>query len=193
MTRRQDNPTGQSDKDTLAPKPTLHPNRVTKRTRPDLDWSLRIKGFWVYDELLQSDAYRALSKTESDLLLFILTLRKYPKRKKGTLIDFWSPLNGHDMKIPQVAIMEFFSKMVEAPPVPSTITRAIKNLMHRGFLEPLTIGGRGKGDMSIYRLTHEWRVWKKGDLNVYTKAGMSNAKGFCIPGSGAFCPARNSK
>jgi len=167
---------------------------VTKRTRPDLDWTGREKGFWVFDELLQSDAFRTLTKTESDILLFILSRRKYPSRRaKKTPIDFWSPLNGHDTKIPHIAVTEFFSRMKEPPPVSSTITRAINSLMRRGFLEPVTLGGRGKGSMSVYRLTHEWRVWRKGDPPAYTKAGMSNAKGFCIPGSGAFCPARKSE
>jgi hypothetical protein len=164
---------------------------VTKRTRPDLDWTGREKGFWVFDELLQSDAYRTRTKTESDIILFILSRRKFPrKRAKKTPLDFWSPLNGQDMNIPHVTITEFFSKGSEPPPLPSTISRAINSLMHCGFLEPLTIGGRGKGDMSVYRLTHDWRVWRKGDPPVYTKTGMSNVKGFCIPGSGTFCPAR---
>ena len=168
-------------------------SRVAKRTYPDLGWSGREKGFWVFDELLQSDAFRTLTKTESDILLFILSRRRYPKRKKGNSIDFWSPSNGHDMKIPYVAAKEFFSRMDQPPLVESTFYRAIESLMHRGFPDPVTLGGNGKGDQSVYRLAHDWRVWRKGNPPVYTKAGMSNAKGFCIPNSGAFCPRKLEK
>ena len=102
-------------------------------------------------------------------------------------------MNGNGMEIPHVAIIDFFSKGKELPPVGSTITRAIEAFMALGFLEAVTIGGHGKGDMTVYRLAHDWRVWRKGDPPVYTKAGMHRAKGFCIPGAGEFCPAKNQK
>ncbi len=165
---------------------------VTKRTRPELDWSPQPRVFWIVPELLHSDAYRDLTKIESDLLLFIYSRRSYPmaKGKKKNPRDYWSPLNGHEMTIPHIAVKEFFSRMKAPPPVPSTITRAVINLMRVSFLEPVAIGGRGKGDMSKYRLIHDWRVWRKGDVEVHTKAGMCKGKGFCLPGSGVFCPAR---
>lgn len=176
-------------------EPEVEKHRVNKKTRPDLDWNENPRVFWIVQELVQSDAFRSLSKIETDIILWIFSRRQYPygKEKKRTPRDYWNPLNRHDMKIPYVAVLDFFSGKGMPPPNPSSIARAINSLMHRGFLEPLIIGGRGKGDMSVYRLAHEWRVWREGDPPVYTKAGMSNAKGFCVPGSGIFCPVKLEK
>ena len=167
--------------------------RVSKRTRPDLPWTGKEKGFWVFAELIQSDAFRSLTKTQSDILLFVLSRRKFPKSSKKNPINGWEPLNANSMTIPHAAIVDFFSKGNEPPPVGSTITRTIETLMTRGFLEPVSIGGNGKGDMTHYRLAHDWRAWRKGDGPVYNKAGMSRVKGFCVPGAGTFCPAKNQK
>jgi len=97
------------------------------------------------------------------------------------------------MTVPYVAVEQFFSKMNIPAPVGSTITRTINSLMRVGFLKPLKIGGAGKGDLSKYELTHDWRIWRKGDPPVYSKAGLSNVKGFCFPGSGEFCKAQKLK
>ncbi len=172
---------------------------VTKRTRPDLDWGKTPRGMYVARELLPSDAFRALSKQETDLLLYIYSRRKYPpkqKRKnKGVDMDYWSPLNGYDLTVPMVAIKEFFDKpgrMKGTTPSESTITRSIKKLMHVGFLSIVELGGSGKGHMTRYRLEHNCTVWKKGDPACFKKQGLSRKKGFCQPGSGVFNPARNA-
>jgi len=165
--------------------------RVSQRTYQGLGWTGHEKGTYVVQELIQSDAFRTLTKTETDLVLFVWQRREYRKRRKKSdpVINTWEPLNGNSMTLPHVAIVDFFSQGNEPPPVGSTITRAIKKLMARGFLEAISVGGNGKGDMTVYRLAYEWRVWRKGDPPVYTKAGMSRVKGFCVPGAEVFCPA----
>ncbi len=165
---------------------------VNERTRPDLDWRRNPRGFYVVRELLQSDAYRELTKIESDIILFILSRRIYPsskkRQKKQHRMDYWHPINGHEMTVPYVAVKEFFNRpdMKCKPPSNATITRAIRKLMHVGFLSASHVGGNGKGDMTIYRLEHDWRIWKKGNPACFTKAGMSRGRGFCQPGSGVF-------
>ena len=165
---------------------------VSERTRPDLGWTGREKGTYIVDELFQSDAFRTLTGTEKEICLFVFTRRKYLKHTKKTPRNTWEPQNANNMTLPHVAIIDFFSKGNEPPPVGSTITRAINTLMARGFLEALSVGGKGKGNMTVYRLAHDWRVWHKGDPPVYTKAGMSRVKGFCVPGAEAFCPVRKT-
>jgi hypothetical protein len=167
--------------------------RVSRRTHPNLGWTGKEKGFWVFDELIQSDAFRSLTGTEKEILMFVLSRRKYPRPTKKTPRNAWDPLNGSNMTIPYVAIVEFFGKGNVPPPVPSTITRAINALMARGFLEAISVGGNGKGDMTVYRLANDWRTWRKDDPPVYTKAGMSRVKGFCMPGAGTFCPRKKQK
>lgn len=171
---------------------------VTKRSRPDLDWREKPQGIYLAFELFQSDAFRSLSKLETDLLLFIYTRRLYPMskgKKKGLAVDYWNPSNGYQMTIPFCAIKSFFHKpnsMKKSAPVDSTITRAIRKLMHVGFLSVVEMGGNGKGDMTVYRLENNWRIWRDGDGECFTKQGMSREKGFCSPGSGVFCPAKNT-
>ena len=149
-------------------------------------------------ELLQSDAWRSLTKTESDLLLFIYSRRQYPSRKRkmkksAGQMDYWSPLNGHDITVPYIAIKDFFEnpeQMNMKAPTDSTVTRAIRKLMHVGFLSLEKLGGSGKGDLSQYQLTYNWRTWRTGDPPCFEKSGKAR-KGFCIPGSNTFCPAKN--
>lgn len=162
---------------------------VTKRTNPELGWNPKPRVFWIVHELINSDAYRSLSKFESDLLFFILSLRQYPRESrnfKKSRRDYWSPTNGYELKIAFKAVQDFFNRdgMRKKPPVESTIARAISKLMAVGFLSIVRLGGSGPGVFSIYRLEHNWRVWKVGDGPCFTKKGMSRVKGWCVPGSG---------
>ena len=162
---------------------------VSERTRPDLDWRPLPQGMWIPVELLQSDAFRDLSPAAQQICLFVFSRRQYAKRKKIPTNN-WEPANRDNLKLPHKAIEEFFSKGTVPPPVGSTVTRSIKELMAKGFLDVVRLGGNGPGDQTTYRLTYDWRVWRKGDNPVYTTAGMSRAKGFCHPGAGTFCPAK---
>ena len=172
---------------------------ITPQTRPNLDWNPHPRGMYVARELIQSDAYRRLSKSESDFLLFILSRRSFPNRKKkmkkkAGAMNYWHPINGQDMTIPFKAVKEFFDKpgvMKRGAPNNSTITRAINKLMQLGFLSIVHLGGNGKGDMSVYRLENNWRVWRDGDEPCFVRAGMSRGKGFCQPGSETFFRKRN--
>lgn len=175
---------------------------VTEQTRPDLDWKPKPRAIYLPVELIKSDAFRELTKVETDLLLFIYTRRIFPsrqgkaKKKNYDQIDQWNPLNGREMRVPHVAITEFFNKpgiMRRPPPTSSTITRAIGKLMHVGFISLERMGGHGKGDSSVYRITHNWRVWRAGDKACFTRAGMSREKGFCKPNSGVFNPSKHSR
>lgn len=174
---------------------------VMPTTNSELEWWRRPKGFYLIDELIQSDAFRSLSKIETDLLLFIYSRRKYPSSKRKMSkklgkIDYWKPLNGNNMTIPYVAIRGFFDRpngMNRKAPTDSTITRAINKLMCVGFISPVEIGGHGQGNMSVYRIAHNWRVWRDGDGPCFEKAGLSRVKGFCNPGSGVFNGKREIK
>lgn len=178
---------------------------VTKRTRSDLEWKEIPRGTYIPRELVQSDVFRSLSKKETDLLLFIYSLRNYPSKRnapskkgqsrRGVGMDYWSPLNGYDLKIPYKAIKSFFNhpgQMKTSAPSESTITRSIRKLMHVGFISIVEMGGNGQGRMTHYRLEHNWRVWKKGGEACFKKGGLSRVKGFCQPGSDVFCPSRNA-
>jgi len=166
---------------------------VTKRSRPDLEWK-QPRRFAISYELIQSDAFRSLTKHETDIFLYALSERQYPgrmKRKKGREIDYWNPLNGRRFLLPYNSIQKFFGKRRVKAPSENTIARAMKKLMHVGFVSLVKAGGNGKGDMNIYRLEHNWRIWKKDDPACFTSAGMAKGRGYCVSGSGEFYPDAN--
>ncbi len=160
--------------------------RVDERSHPKLDWMDKRQGTWIIAEMVQSDAYRSLSKIESDILLFIMIKRQYPKKNRS----YWKPSNRDNLKISEVAIADFFDgsvrEMYGKRPAYESIRRAFKRYMEAGFLSLVHQGGNGKGDQNIYRLENNWRLWKKGDPPCFTKEGMTREKGFCKPGSGHF-------
>jgi hypothetical protein len=152
---------------------------VTQKDRPDLDWSLRPRMSWVGHELLCSPAYLSLTKIGTDVLMFALSMRRYPPGTKKKPRDYWKPTNSHEILIPYKRVREFFSTNGNRPPTERSVTRAINDLMAKGFIDAVRVGGSGKGDVSKYRLTHDWRVWAPGDPPIYTKEGMSHCRGFC--------------
>lgn len=158
-----------------------------------LSWSKTPRGTYIASELFQSDAWRSLTKTESDIWLFVLTRRRYPRSTKKR--DYWNPTNKCELQVPTVAIEDFFDGEVRGmngkPPNHDTVRKAFKKFMAVGLLSLIHQGGNGKGDQNVYKLEHDWRTWKIGDPPCYTKAGMARGKGFCKPGSGKFY--RNDK
>ena len=165
-------------------------SRVTQKSHPHWDWKKTPKGTYIISELIQSDAYRELSKTQSDIWLFLLTGRSYPRRKKGQEFNHWNPNNRDHMKCPYVKINDFFDGTVRGmagkSPSNETIRKAFIKFMHVGFLSVKKAGGNGPGDQNIYQLENNWRLWKKGDPPCFEKAGLSRERGFCKPGSGTF-------
>ena len=157
-----------------------------------LDWKPRPKAFFVADELIRSDAWRCLSAAQKDIWLFIMTCRRYPRKNR----DYWNPTNKDDLKAPVIAVQDFFNGeargMACNSPNPDTIRKAFQKFMEVGLLSLVHQGGGGKGDQNIYKLEHAWRTWRKGDPPCFSKAGMSRAKGFCVPESGEFyAPDKN--
>lgn len=153
--------------------------RITSRSHPDLDWNPKPRVFWVTPETIQSAAYRSLSKVAADVLMFALSVRRYPRPTKKIHRDYHHPTNEYEILLPYLAIQAFLSAGGGKAPAESTITRAIHQLMAVGFVDVVHIGGGGPHDTSKYCLTHNWRVWKPGDPPVFSKEGLSRARGFC--------------
>jgi hypothetical protein len=155
---------------------------VTPKDNPELKWDHSPARFAMVHELLKSDAYRSLTKLQSDLWLFALTERRFPgkKGKKKREIDYWHPDNHRKFILTHKSIQKYFSKTRIKPPSQPTVTHAITAFMRVGFLSIVKMGGNGLGDISIYRLEHNWRNWRLGDPPCFVRAGKSNS-GFCSP------------
>ena len=146
--------------------------------------------FPIAYELIRSDAFRSLSKHETDIFLFALSERQYPGRKQRTSFNYWKPLNERHFVLPYRNMAKFYHMKKVKPPTESTFRRSINKMMTVGFISLVEMGGAGVGSMNIYRLENNWRTWKKGQKACFVKAGMSKKKGFCIPGSRKFCPTK---
>lgn len=177
--------------------PITNQERVDERTHTNLKWDDRPKGTWLNQEMIQSDAYRSLTKTESDIWMFIQLRKNYPKGKKK--LCYWKPSNRDNFRLPEVAILDFFDgpakEMSYSAPSRESIRRSFMKFMAVGFLSLRHQGGNGQGDVNIYQLENNWRLWKVGDPPCFTKAGMSREKGFIRPGSREFntSPLENRK
>ena len=115
--------------------------------------------------MLQSDAFRCLTRSAVDVLLFTLSRRQYPSNGR----DYWHPLNENGIRIGYETIREFFGTGKRKSPNKATINKAIKELMAAGFIDLVHQGGKGKGDTSTYRLADEWMEWREGDDPVFTR------------------------
>ena len=162
-------------------------DRITPQNSPKLTWVDRPPGTWIIAKLIHSDAFRSLTKAETDILLFLKTKRDYPNAKKR---NYWNPRNRDNLKCPGVAIQDFFNGevrgLISKPPSYETIRKAFQKFMRVGFISIKKYGGNGPGDQHIYQLENKWRLWKNGDPPCFTKAGLSREKGFCKPGSRKF-------
>lgn len=163
--------------------------RVDHKTNQKLDWGNNPRGTWLTYEMVHSDAFRSLTKIESDIWIFIQLRKQYPSNKKKKR-NYWAPINRDKLYVPIVAISDFFDGSTRGmkinPPSMDSIRKSFLKFMTVGFLSLKHQGGSGKGDMNIYQLENHWRLWKKGDPPCFTKAGMSREKGFCVPDSGVF-------
>lgn len=160
---------------------------VTIDSHGSISWRKQPKGTWIATELINSDAWRSLSKFASDLLLWIYTRRQYPPKSRTdrdgrSLFNYWEPTNAGRTLIPYKTIEKFFDqhpRMYRKPPSKKTIKAALDQLMARGFISLEKLGGDGAGDMNYYRLTNNWRVWRDGDPDVFTRSGkMRKGRGW---------------
>ncbi|WP_136798035.1 hypothetical protein [Desulfosediminicola ganghwensis] len=160
---------------------------MRKGNKQNLEWSKKQRGTWIATEMIRSDAFRVLTSTEKEILLYLLTLRQFPKGRKR---DYWNPINKNKFKAPVIGIKEFFDGsfygMKSAPPHHDTIRKAFVKLMAVGFISLKYQGGNGPEDQNLYGYENEWRTWKKGDPPCFEKDPMAFSKGFCQPGSGKY-------
>jgi len=143
---------------------TPTPERLEDVTAP-IKKSSQPKGQVISIELMQSDAFRALSRASVDILMFVLSRRQYPAKDR----DYHHPLNESEIRIQYETIKTFFGTGKKNPPDKDTVNQAIKSLLGVGFIALVHQGGRGKGDCSIYCLIEDWRKWREGDGPVSSK------------------------
>ncbi len=126
-------------------------------------------GTFVYREMIQSKAFLALKGFAPQLLLLFLLKRqrKMIKDKKGSKFQQWIDDN---LTMTYVELQKKY-KITK----PKT-TRAIDDLLAKGFLKIRHAGGAYKKDKTIYALSEEYLLWRPGV--VFNKRNFDVKRGY---------------
>lgn len=115
----------------------------------------------------------SLSGFSPQLLTLVFGKRQFEKqgrRGKGK----WVLINGDNINI---TYAEFKKKYGITQP---KLTRAIDQLLEKGFLTVVRPGGTYRHDKAVYALSDNWILWKPG-LTFQKREREAVRRGFCEP------------
>jgi len=128
---------------------------------------------WIDRAMIESRAYLSLSGFSPQLLTLVFGKRQFEKqgrRGKGK----WVLINGDNINI---TYAEFKKKYGITQP---KLTRAIDQLLEKGFLTVVRPGGTYRHDKAVYALSDNWILWKPG-LTFQKREREAVRRGFCEP------------
>ena len=108
------------------------------------------------------------------LLIFLLWKRKMVEVGKTGRKE-WLCTNGDSLNI-TYAEMQKKPYLISQP----RLTRAIDQLLEKGFIEQIHQGGGYQQDKSVYALSHKWELWRPG-MVCETRKKDSIKRGFRNP------------
>ena len=132
------------------------------------------KGTFIERDMFESAAYLGLKGFAPQLLILILGKRQFskPQGRKGKekrICKNCDSLN--------VTYTEFLSTYKITQP---RMTRAIDQLLAKGFLSRVYPGGTFRQDKAVYFLSTNWIIWRPGTI-FETREKEGIARGFCKP------------
>jgi hypothetical protein len=140
-------------------------------------------GTWIEREMYLSKAFWSLTGAASQLLILFLGKRKrdHIKDHKGNKSYNWINLNNITMTYKELENLWYHPLKTYLPGeakgiTQPRITRAIDELLAKGFIEIVKPGGAYKQDKAVYGLIDKWKTWKKGD--VYSKRPLDAHRGW---------------
>jgi hypothetical protein len=122
-------------------------------------------GTWVERELFNSEAFWNLRGKAPQLLIRFLGKRKQAPQKdhKGNKKVDWVNLQSLTMTYKELENMFYDPALDEHFGLTQpTITRAIDELLAKGFIEVVNPGGAYQQDKAVYALSKKWTWWKPG-------------------------------
>ena len=130
-------------------------------------------GTWIEREMFESQAFLSLKGFAPQFLILILAKRQFENhgrkgRQKRICINC-DKLN--------ITYTEFKNKYGITQP---RMTRAINQLLAKGFLSIIYPGGTYRQDKAIYALSTNWVIWQPG-MMFESRERESVARGFCNP------------
>lgn len=111
-------------------------------------------GAWLTRELLLSPAYIKLSSSGKNILAVLMLKRNMSKNHEV--------LNMKNLTVT-------YKEMEAYGMARGSVTAGITDLLAKGFIEIVRVGGAYQQDKTVYGLTDDWRYWQVGDKAVRTK------------------------
>jgi hypothetical protein len=132
-------------------------------------------GTWVERDVFESNAFLSLKGFAPQLLILFLAKRQF--RNHGR--------QGKQKKI-CINCDSLTFTYVEAEKkygvTKSRLSRAIDELLSKGFIAIVHHGGGFKQDKSVYALSNNWMLWQPGTV-FETRKKVGVQRGFCKPNS----------
>lgn len=130
----------------------------------------RGKGTFVERDLIESPAFIALRGAAPQMLIYLLAKREFQKAKNTRIC-----VNSKDLKLSYVELKKLGITQPRA-------TRGFDDLLEKGFINIEHSGGGCQKDQSIYSLSDQYFLWRKGmKFSARPKAmskGFTNSKSY---------------
>ena len=126
-------------------------------------------GTWITREMSTSQAYCALSGSAKGMLVMFLLKRDMNKRHEV--------LNRQNITLTYKELENIFGPDAFGRPQGlsrGSITRGIKDLLAKGFIEIVEQGGAYQKHKTIYGLTDDWKWWNSGTVIRKKEKGRSS-------------------
>ena len=130
-------------------------------------------GTWVKRDLFKSKAFWSLKGIAPQVLILLLGKRHLKKIKHGKREE-WICTNCDDLNFTYIEAEKEYGISK------SRFSRAIGELLAKGFISIAHRGGAYKQDKSIYALSDKWMLWQPGTI-FETREKVKVQRGFCRP------------
>jgi hypothetical protein len=130
-------------------------------------------GTWFEREMFESQAFISLKGFAPQLLVLFLSKRQFQK-------------HGRKGKEKKVCIncdsipFTYIDAQKKYGVTKSRFSRAIDELLAKGFITIVHTGGGYKQDKTIYALSNAWIHWRSGVV-IETRKKETVKRGFCVP------------
>lgn len=126
---------------------------------------------WIDRGMIESKAFISLRGFAPQLLILVLGKRRYDKQGRKGKVKYII-LNSNQINI---TYTEFKKKYGITQP---KLTRAIDQLLEKGFLRVVRQGGTFRHDKAVYALSDSWIIWKQG-MTIEKREKETVERGFC--------------
>ncbi len=159
----------------ISEKITCPPGHVTGHNKSGGEMGKRKlpAGTWIEREMFESKAYLALTGFAPQLLTLILAKRQFENHgrqgKQQRVCINCDNLN--------ITYSEFKNRYGISQP---KMTRAIDQLLAKGFISIVHPGGAYRKDKAVFALSTNWVIWQIGTV-LESRERENIERGFCKP------------